>query len=149
MRDQLEERTSANPRQAGVPAPAPGADDRDALVRHAEVIISRVLRGGVLLSAAIILLGVLLFYVRALSSTGGFVDRPYPSSLAAVGAGLMRGDPLAVVALGLLALLATPVVRVAVSIVAFALEHDRRYIVITSLVLVILLISFFLGKGGA
>jgi uncharacterized membrane protein YfcA len=38
-------------------------------------------------------------------------------------------------------LIATPVLRVAVSIVAFALEGDRRFVVITTLVLAILLLS--------
>jgi uncharacterized membrane protein len=66
-----------------------------------------------------------------------------------VGTGLTQGDPVALVALGLLVLLATPFLRVAVSIVAFALERDWRYVGITALVLAILLASFFLGKGGA
>jgi uncharacterized membrane protein len=61
----------------------------------------------------------------------------------------MQGNPQAVVVLGLLVLLVTPVVRVAVSIIAFLLERDWRYVLITSLVLLILLLSFALGKGGA
>lgn len=123
--------------------------DRDRLIRQAELIISNVLRGGVLLSATIIALGVILFYARAGASGHTPPDRPFPSSLPAVGHGLAHGDPLAIIALGLLLLLATPVVRVAVSIVAFALEGDRRYVLITSLVLLILLASFVLGKAGA
>jgi len=145
---------SAEPR-SNHPAQGPGsagAEQQDHLIRQAEIIISNVLRGGVLLSAAIILLGVALFYLGALRSSGGLThlsDRPYPSSLPAVWGGLLHGEPLAVVSLGLLILLLTPVVRVAVSIVAFALEHDRRYVIITTIVLIILLVSFFLGKGGA
>jgi uncharacterized membrane protein len=123
--------------------------DNGDLIRQAELIISNVLRGGVLVSAGVIVLGVILFYARATRSAHGLIDQPYPSSLAAVGTGLVHGDPLAIVALGLLLLLATPVIRVAVSVVAFALEHDRQYVLITLLVLFILLVSFFLGKGGA
>jgi len=50
------------------------------------------------------------------------------------------------VAFGLLVLIATPVTRVAVSIVAFIRMRDRRYVVITTVVLALLLLSFFLGS---
>ncbi|HLW03334.1 MAG TPA: DUF1634 domain-containing protein [Ktedonobacterales bacterium] len=123
---------------------------RQAVVRQAELVISYVLRGGVLLSAAIILSGVALFYFRAFAS-GGYMTAAsaFPHTLAGVEQGIALGNPLAIIVLGLLVLLATPVVRVAVSIVAFLLERDWRYVVITSMVLLILLLSFVLGKGGA
>ncbi len=122
--------------------------DRDALVRQAELIISGVLRGGVLLSAGLIAVGVVGFYVRGMwrsPTTGG----AFPHTLASVLQGLLRGEPLAIIALGLLVLLATPVLRVLVSIVAFLLEGDRLYALITALVLLILVASFLLGRGGA
>jgi uncharacterized membrane protein len=115
-------------------------------VRQAEILISRVLRGGVILSAVIIgigLLGVLLHPGNQASSL------PALDSLGAVWRGLLAGDPLAVIMVGLLVLLATPVLRVAVSVVAFALEGDFRYVAITCLVLLILLVSFALGKAGS
>jgi uncharacterized membrane protein len=62
---------------------------------------------------------------------------------------LTQGDPLALVALGLLILLLTPILRVAISIVIFALERDWLYTVITLIVLLILLVSLLLGRGGA
>lgn len=120
------------------------AGDRDALVRQAELIISNVLRGGVLLSAGTIAIGVALFYVRYFtSSTPHSAATTFPASLGQVGAGLAHGNPLAIIALGLLILLATPIFRVAVSIVAFALERDRQYVLITVIVLATLLGSFF------
>jgi uncharacterized membrane protein len=112
------------------------------------LIISNVLRGGVLLSAAFIVVGVVAFYWRYLASGRHVSDRPFPHSLDMVAQGLLAADPLAIIALGLLILLATPVLRVAVSIVAFALEHDWRYTAITTLVLAILIASFLLGRGG-
>jgi uncharacterized membrane protein len=134
--------------QARSPAPQPDAE-RDRLLRQTELIISNVLRGGVLLSAGIILLGVILFYIGWLRAGSGAHEGAFPHSLAGVGQGLAQGDPLAIIALGLLVLLATPVLRVAVSVVTFALERDWRYTAITLLVLAILVLSFFLGKGGA
>ena len=46
---------------------------------------------------------------------------------------------------GVLLLVATPVLRVTVSVVGFALERDRRFVIITALVLAVLLGSFAIG----
>ncbi len=119
-------------------------------MRRAELIISGVLRGGVVLSAAVILLGVVLYYLRNPRANPAIAQpEAFPHSLAAVLAGLAHADGLAIIVLGLLILLATPVIRVAVSIVAFALEGDRLYVAITALVLLILVVSFIAGRGGA
>ena len=58
----------------------------------------------------------------------------------------LRGQ--AIMALGLLILIITPVLRVAISIVAFAIQHDRIYVAITSLVLALLILSFAGSRGG-
>ncbi|HEX9413110.1 MAG TPA: DUF1634 domain-containing protein [Ktedonobacterales bacterium] len=117
--------------------------------RQTDAITSYVLRGGVLLSTAIILLGVVIYTVRDLVTSGhASLTSGIPRSLDAVVAGSVHGDPVAITALGLLVLLATPTVRVAVSIVAFWVERDWRYVVITSVVLGILLLSFFVDRGG-
>lgn len=107
------------------------------------VIIGWVLLGGVILSAAVILAGVILLFIqrvplnlRALQS--------FPLTFGQVWAGVIALQPQAIIAFGLLLLIATPIMRVAVSIVAFAFEKDRRYVVITTLVLAILLISIFI-----
>jgi uncharacterized membrane protein YfcA/uncharacterized membrane protein len=120
------------------------AEPRD-LVRETELLISGVLRGGVILSAAIILGGIIYFY--ALRFSGHPVSLSFPHSLPAVFQDLGHLEPLAIVAFGLLVLLATPVLRVAVSIIAFAVEHDRAYVAITALVLTILLFSIFVVGG--
>ncbi len=111
-------------------------------------IIGWILQGGVIVSAAVILFGMLLLPFRP----GGLTPQRlqnFPHSLGAVRVGLIGLHPQAFITLGLLLLIATPVMRVAVSVVAFALEHDRLYVVITLLVLAILIASFVLGKGGA
>jgi len=111
----------------------------------ANAIIGWVLQGGVILSAAVITLGLLLLPTQP----GGIsVQRllNFPETLAQVGQGLLVLRPQAFIALGLLLLIATPVMRVAVSIFTFAFERDRQYVVITCIVLAILLFSmFFLG----
>lgn len=117
-------------------------------MRQAEIVIAFILRAGVVVSGAIIAVGVLLYYVRVATGKSLPADT-IPHTLPMVTHGLAAGDPLAIITLGLLLLLLTPVVRVAVSIGAFAIERDWRYVVITTIVLVILIVSFFLGKGGA
>jgi uncharacterized membrane protein len=58
----------------------------------------------------------------------------------------LHGDGRAIIQCGLLLLIATPVARVLFSIVAFALEKDRLYVVLTLIVFCILIYSLF---GGA
>ena len=117
----------------------------ESIIRKTELIISGVLRGGVLLSVAIIFGGISWFFVQRY--TGGMTHPTFPDTLPAVVNGVLAGQPLAVVVLGLLVLLATPVLRVGVSIIAFGLEEDRTYVIITTLVLAILLFSIF-GVGA-
>ncbi len=117
--------------------------NEEALIRKTELIISNVLRGGVLLSVAVILAGISYFHF--LKPAG--VNLSYPDTLGGLFHGLVKGDPLSIVMSGLIILLATPVIRVAVSIVAFALEKDDTYVVITGIVLLILLFSIF-GVGA-
>ena len=123
----------------------------DGLIRKTELVISGVLRGGVLLSVAVILAGVCYYY--ALRLLGRPPHSTFPDTLAQVGAGIKGADPVSIVTAGLLILLATPVLRVAVSIAAFAIEKDRTYVIITGIVLAILLFSIFgigayLGRPG-
>lgn len=123
----------------------------DQAIRQTELIVSRVLRGGVYLSGAIILLGIFDFYLHLL--LGWAQSLEFPHSFSTLIQGLGQGEPLAIVTLGLLVLLATPALRVAVSILAFLVERDRTYVAITLLVFLILMFSIFvvgalLGHSG-
>lgn len=123
---------------------------------RAERLISAVLRVGVLTSLATILLGTVIAFVHHpeyISSPRSLLhlSRPgdtFPHTLRDVLTGLagLRGQ--AIVVLGLLMLIATPVVRVAVSILFFLEEGDLTYVAITSTVLVLLVLSFFIGGVG-
>jgi len=115
--------------------------------------ISRLLRTGVLLSIAVIATGMIISfahhpdYFSSRPSLGALTSASehYPRSIAAVIEGTMQGRGQAVVSLGLLLLIATPVARVALSIIVFAIERDRLYVMITSAVLLLLMIAFVLG----
>lgn len=111
------------------------------------IIIARILQVGVMVSAAILLLGVILLPLRP----GGLTQhrlQSFPTTLLQIWSGITTLHPQAFIALGIILLIATPVLRVAASIVAFGLERDFRYVVITIVVLLILVISFVLGIGG-
>ena len=106
-------------------------------------IIGWVLQGGVMLSASIILIGLIMlpFYSKGVSVSGLL---SLPQTFSQVWVGLLALQPQSIIALGLLVLIATPILRVAVSIIAFALERDYRFVVITAIVLAILILSNFL-----
>ena len=127
---------------------------RESQVRWAELAISHVLRGGVLLSLAIVVIGAALTFIQhpnyldSASAYKHLISRqaPVPRTLGGVlhGVAHLRGE--AVVGLGLVVLLLTPVVRVAISILLFLTQGDRTYVVITTVVLALLVASFMLGR---
>jgi len=114
-------------------------------------VVSGVLIVGVVVSAALVASG---FGAALLVGWEGSLRGLPPSAIeptdfGAVWTGLLEIRPVAIAQAGLLVLLATPVARVAASIVAFALEGDRLYVVITTTVLAILLLSIFGLRPGA
>jgi uncharacterized membrane protein len=126
-----------------------GADPAEAPPRPVEKAVGIVLRAGVILSAAIICAGLGLLVAKGGISDGLRIDAAiaYPRSMGALFAGILALDPASVISLGLLALIATPFARVAVSMVAFAMERDWRYLAITALVLAILIAGILLGRA--
>ena len=121
------------------------ASDRSWTDRRMDLVIGNLLRSGVVLSATIVLFGALIYLVRhGHSPTEYRVFHSEPSDLRSV-RGILR-DALAlrgrgIIQLGLLFLIATPVARVAFSIFGFAEEHDRMYVVVASIVLLVLAYS--------
>jgi uncharacterized membrane protein len=117
----------------------------DSTEERLDVMVSFVLRLGVNLAAAIVILGAVVFLYRHghevphyavfqgepgdLRTIGGVVR----DAAALTGRGLMQ--------LGLLVLMATPVARVALSVVVFSVQHDRTYVAVTLVVLTLLLLS--------
>jgi uncharacterized membrane protein len=139
-----------------LPEPTPVQSlPEDPRMRRAELIISAVLRIGVVSSMVVILAGTLLSFLhhreyvtspaelQRLTHPGAAV----PQTLHDVGKGVAQLRGRSVVAAGLLLLILTPVIRVAASIVAFVIQRDRIYVLITSLVLLLLLLSFSLGRA--
>lgn len=112
-----------------------------------EGVLGHVLRWGVVSAAAVVALGAAVFLVRHGSEFPVYqVFRGEPSDLKSV-PGILSdaagGRGRGLIQLGLLLLIATPVTRVVLSVVVFVLQRDRRYVLITLVVLAVLLYSLF------
>lgn len=113
-------------------------------------ILGALLQTGVIISGLVVLLGAILYLLRYAHVIVHYencdAERESLRSLTAVANSALHGDGRAIIQCGLLLLIATPVARVLFSIIAFALEKDRLYVVLTVIVFLILMYSLF---GGA
>jgi uncharacterized membrane protein len=110
-----------------------------------DLIMSRLLRTGVLLSAMFVLAGGALYLLRHPTPAIDYhrfqgepaefrtVPEIFHVALAGSGRGLIQ--------LGLLILIATPIARVAFSLLAFLYQRDWTYVLVTLIVLGLLLYS--------
>ena len=113
--------------------------------RDLDIILGRLLRTGVVISATIVLLGGILYVVRHGSEHPAYsVFRGEPTDLRTI-TGVLHDvrnfQARGLIQLGLLLLIATPVLRVAFSVFAFTRLKDYKFVVITLIVLGLLLWS--------
>jgi uncharacterized membrane protein len=112
-----------------------------------EIIIGTLLRTGVILAASVVLLGGVLYLSRhghEIPNYTAFHGEPESlKSPVEIVQEVMQLNARAIIQLGLLLLIATPVARVLFSAIAFAIERDGMYVVITLIVLAVLLFSLF------
>ena len=117
-----------------------------------EIMVGKLLRGGVLTSALIVAAGGICWLAQAGGSMPSYHRfHGVPDELRHVGgllAGMARPRADAVIQLGLLLLIATPVARVGLALVGFALERDPVYVIITLAVLAVLIYSMMLPVGS-
>jgi uncharacterized membrane protein len=112
---------------------------------HVELFIGNLLRWGVILAAAVALVGGTAFlFLHGGTAADYRVFRGQPDALTSV-SGVVRNAyrlrPDAIIQLGLLLLVATPIARVALSLFAFAKQRDHTYVIVTATVLGLLLYS--------
>lgn len=117
-----------------------------------ERVVGMLLRIGVLISAAVVLAGGILYLIQHGSDPRGYrVFHPggvATRGLPAIARGAWHLDYRSMIQFGLLLLIATPVARVAFCVAAFALERDRTYVAITLIVLAVLLASLIGSQTG-
>ncbi len=108
-------------------------------------MVAFVLRLGVNLAAAIVILGGLVFLYRHGHELPHYeVFRGEPTDLRTIDGIVREAAALGgrgLIQLGLLVLVATPVARVGLSLIVFAVQRDRTYVVVTLVVLALLILS--------
>jgi uncharacterized membrane protein len=112
-----------------------------------EMTVSRMLRVGVTTAALIVLAGAILYLLRAHGVEADYrhfhgIPRP-ADKITPVLEGVRRLDSRSIIHLGILILIATPILRVAFCLYSFAAQKDKIYVVVSGIVLVVLLYSFF------
>jgi uncharacterized membrane protein len=115
--------------------------------RRMEVIMGRLLQFGVLLASVVMGVGGILYSRLHHADTPDYrVFSREPQTLRhfrGVAHGIEAGDPAAIIQLAVLLLIATPVARVLFALIAFIIERDKLYVIISSAVLAVLLYGFF------
>jgi uncharacterized membrane protein len=111
-------------------------------VRFLEIMVSRLLRTGVLASGLLMVVGLGLLW-----ATG---DASCPAGVMSV-SWMLFGDPFLepshVLFLGFFILIATPLLRIVASATAHIVERDLVFALLNVSVLLILAVSFVLGVG--
>jgi uncharacterized membrane protein len=144
--------TEPSPKLARGPAPTGPSPE---LVRKVELLISNLLRVGVVSSLIVVVIGLAVSflhhadYVHSRTELQQVTSPDHPTwhTLGELARGVAHFRGEAIIMAGLLLLIATPVMRVAVSIVAFLVERDWVFALVTAFVLAMLILSFVLGKA--
>lgn len=115
--------------------------------KRMDLWMAALLRTGVILSAALVLAGGVLYLTRHPGPAPNYhVFQGEPSELRTIPGIVHEAMALhgrGLIQLGLLLLIATPVARVAFSLIVFLYERDWTYVVVTLIVLALLLYSLF------
>jgi uncharacterized membrane protein len=118
-----------------------------------EIWISHVLRGGVLLAGAIVLIGLARFLLAP--TTPGepqtiselLTAEFHPTSPAAIATGVAEFRPTSLIRLGIFILVLTPATRVLLTLLLFFAQRDWPFVVVTAIVLAVLVLGL-LGLVG-
>lgn|SRR5487761_1208627 len=117
--------------------------------KRMEGTIGALLRIGVVISAAVVLAGGICYLLHHRHEQPEYrtfhAEPAVYRNISGIVTEVAHWNCEAVIQLGLLLLIATPVARVAFSMVAFAFERDRTYVVVTVIVLIVLSYGLFGG----
>ncbi len=110
--------------------------------------VYRVLLAGMFVSTALFTIGIVLAmrHVEYVPLTTEWVQAHYHARV--VLDGLAKLDPASYMLLGTVLLILTPITRVLVSMYVFAMDRDRKFVIVTGVVLGIMAITVVLGFMG-
>ncbi|MBO9729504.1 MAG: DUF1634 domain-containing protein [Chitinophaga sp.] len=115
-------------------------------------LIGKQLRIGVITSSIIVLIGGVIYLIRhghEQPSYGNFTGvREGLTNLRGIWQGVLENKGMNIIQLGVVLLIATPIIRIAFSVIAFLLEKDYLYVVLTLVVLGVIMFSMSGGLAG-
>ena len=126
------------------------AEPRDPMAAEQNVYanVYYVLLGGMLVSSALFALGLIRYLQHpvALPLSRHWIRAQY--QWAPFWHGLQRLEPTPLLLLATLLLVLTPVLRVLASIYAFGVDHDYKYVGVTSIVFLVIVLTVILSRLG-
>ena len=117
-----------------------------------EILMGALLRYGVIVSGMIVIAGGMIYLVRHGHEVPAYKAFAGPNArwnnLPSIIRGVCGGHGKELIQLGVVMLIATPIARILFSVLAFLLEKDYLYVMITLIVLGVILFSMLGGLGG-
>ncbi|MBK1897457.1 DUF1634 domain-containing protein [Chryseobacterium paridis] len=111
--------------------------------------VGNLLRMGVILSVVISIAGFIKLFLEGFKMPKNYTSLEVGSSSEKVWGqfwdSLCKGEGMAIIQLGILVLIFTPLMRIVFALIGYLKEKDYVYVVISSIVLAIMAISFFTG----
>ncbi|MGA8618432.1 MAG: DUF1634 domain-containing protein [Candidatus Sulfotelmatobacter sp.] len=121
-------------------------DTAEELSVYADVY--KVLLGGMLLSTGLFVIGIVRALLRPqfVPLTTDWIKQHYHWRI--IVQGIRSFDPTVIMMIATVLLILTPVVRVIVSMYAFAVDGDRKFVAVTFIVLLVIGVTVVLGLFG-
>jgi len=118
--------------------------------RDVEKTVGKLLRTGVITASIVVLIGGLMYLYEQgqLSRPDYHIFKGEARSLITfkgIFLGIFSLKPIAIIQFGTLLLIITPIMRILFSLIAFIIEKDKMYVIITLIVLSIIMTSTFGG----
>jgi len=127
----------------GVKSREPDLQPSGSEVQFINRIVTIILASGMFLTVGFYLIGLVLLFAKGDSAPE--VSHQYFRSFGSFFSSVMSLQPGAFLYLGTLTLILTPVSRVLISIFAFWKEKDRRFVLVTAVVFMVIIASIVAG----
>ncbi len=110
--------------------------------------VYKVLLGGMVISTTLFVIAIVRALLRPefVPLTPDWIRQHYHWS--AIVQGIVSLDPTVIMLIATVLLILTPLARVVVSIYAFAVDRDRKFVAVTSIVLLVMALTVLLGSLG-
>lgn len=110
--------------------------------------VYRILLAGMFISTTFFMIGVVLalLHPAVIPLTSSWIKSQY--NFHVFSEGLIHGSPASYMMMGTVLLILTPVTRVAVSIYAFFVDRDYKFVIVTSTVFFVMILTIVLSFFG-